>query len=69
MKMWPSGERSGSWSRDPAGTTTSSPLRVWCGRGAPQAVQNVVAKLLAVGRSYRLNVSSPEIHRKRLGST
>jgi len=58
------GEMVGELSREPAGTTTVRPLRVWWGRGEPQVRQNVVAKLLADGKSYRVASSSPDSHSK-----
>jgi hypothetical protein len=57
----------GSLSSEPAGTTISRPLRVWCGNGDPHTRQKVVAKLLAVGRSKRTTWSIPDVHRKQSG--
>jgi len=48
---------------------TSRPLRVKWGTGDPHLLHTEVAKLWAVGRSYRFILSSPLIQRKASGLT
>jgi len=67
--MWTSGLDCGSSFKLPAGTITSRPLRVWWGNGDPHVMQKLVAKLRAVGRSYRLTASAPVIQRNAEAST
>lgn len=44
-------------------------LRVAWGNGDPQRLQKHVAKLRASGKSYLTTASSPDVQRKRAGST
>jgi hypothetical protein len=69
QKIFASGRTSGASSSVPAGITTSRPLRVKWGRGPPQTLQNVVAKLRAEGRSNRFAFSSPDSQENWLGAT
>jgi len=66
---WHCGRIAGSASREPAGTITSRPLRVRCGKGDPQRAQKVLAKLCAEGRSNRTTRSCPAVHVNWLGLT
>jgi hypothetical protein len=49
-------------SSDPAGMTTILPLLNRRGTGPPQSLQNHLPNLLAMGRSYRVMLSSPVNH-------
>jgi hypothetical protein len=63
------GTSDGTPSSEPAGTTTSRPLRVRCGNFEPQTLQKSVAKLFAVSKSNRLVSSSPAVQANCVAST